>query len=297
MDPKFSCRIGRGLGEFGTDHITGEVGLPNQSGWLWEKDLKRTTLTKLREAFKAEYPVYGPTAYLGTGNQTVWKHDPNNEGENPQSVKLGQALPMPPDKNASAEPDEDAAEGESDGEADESGPEGGDGDDGPDDDDALGPAAGGGNAPGEPREQAQEESPEEAPKGGEAKSEKKKPKITLKVKGAGDGTYRDRREAHSEDEEPHPDHVRADDPQGAPEPKKKKKAAKAPAAPATPAGGKTQGRTTIKLAARKPAALKRAAADEDGEGQPGAKRQKRDRPGPAAGRKAAKKGSRNGSKK
>lgn len=269
-----------------------------------EKDLKGVTLAKLRDTFKEEYPEYAPTAYLGTGTQSVWKHDPNNEKENPESVELSRKLPMPPLKD-------DAAEDEADDEADGSDAEGENGDYGPDDDDTA--PGGGGNASDDDAPGDHDQGPGA---GGDAKP-KKKTKPSPKSKAANDGTYRDTRDVQSEDSEPDPENVREDNPEGAPV--KKKKPAKA-AAPNAAAGGGT-GKLTLKIGKRqladlqqkadkevagekeavaenevqKSSGMKRSVEEVEDEGneeneQPQAKKQKTAKAGRAAGKKGKKGG-------
>ena len=112
MFSNLSCRTAPRIGAIGDiDPITLGTGLPNRSGWLEESELPDgVTLERLREECKRQFPVYIPTFYLGPGKpfHSVWRHDPNNEEENPNSVRLGKELPIPPDRNAI---DEEAAPG------------------------------------------------------------------------------------------------------------------------------------------------------------------------------------------
>lgn len=109
MDPNGSCRIRRARGKLSAEPITVYqgigIGLPNQSGWMHDDDLpKNVTAGKVKEAFKEQYPNYGKTIYpVGSKTtQSVWKHDPNNSKLRERSIEISRALPMPPDKNATA---------------------------------------------------------------------------------------------------------------------------------------------------------------------------------------------------
>lgn len=104
MDPEGSCRIRRARGKVSAEPITDGIGLPNNSGWMLDKDLKRFgrdwTPGKLKARFKEQYPNYADTIYpvgASQATQSVWKNDPNSL---PHSIALSKMLPMPPDKNA-----------------------------------------------------------------------------------------------------------------------------------------------------------------------------------------------------
>lgn len=121
MDPEGSCRIRRARGMVSAEPITDGIGLPNNSGWMLDKDLKKygkdCTPGKLKARFKEEYPNYANTIYpvgASKATQSVWKNDPNSS---PAIIALSKALPMPPDRNATAvltKDDENAAAGSGD---------------------------------------------------------------------------------------------------------------------------------------------------------------------------------------
>lgn len=118
MDPEGSCRIRRARGKVSVEPVTGGIGLPNNSGWMLDKDLKKYgkdwTAGKLKARFKEEFPNYASTIYPvgdSKATQSVWKNDPNSSAA---IIKLSKALPMPPDRNATAvltKDDENAAAG------------------------------------------------------------------------------------------------------------------------------------------------------------------------------------------
>ncbi|KAI5458257.1 hypothetical protein BGZ63DRAFT_392997, partial [Mariannaea sp. PMI_226] len=72
-DPDRCCRIRNAVGE--------PENLPNRSGWLPEKTVRRK-LKDIKERFKKKYPAYQYTIYPTNpvdSNQSLWRSDPNNE--------------------------------------------------------------------------------------------------------------------------------------------------------------------------------------------------------------------------
>ena len=282
MDPNGSCRIRRGRGSVGD-------GLPNRSGWLNEGDLPAGQKAgKLKVAFWEKHPAYRLTMYpvTGQGTQSVWKHDPNNAKDNPESVRLGRELPIPPEKDASAAPGEETDLGTGEVEEQEEARSATIASEG-----AERPEADSGEEPSgkEAQKEVQRDSPGPGNQGGVDAKATRGPRIVLKNT---DKTWRDRGEELSEDVEPDPEAVKADDPREEESPRKKKKTAtKTAAAAAAPTGdGVSEAVQHPKVTLK----LKRA-AEGNGEDQPAPKKAKTSvqTTGDAAGKKrggGAKKG-------
>lgn len=259
MDPKGSCRIRPGRGSFGE-------GLPNRSGWMMESDLpKGERLGQIKTRVKKQYGQYSCTIYPVTGatTQSVWKHDPNNAAENPESVKAGRALPLPLDKGAIVPEEEERQESEE----EEAGEEAGDAENAPDNDDEK-------NVSGD---EAKEDNTEDlgpeaqiALEAGEAQPRKQiRLKIVSNKEKEKDKTYRDKGDANSEDEEPHPEAVKADAAQEGPAQRRKRRAAKAVASttPATTVAEKDDNKSPSGKG-------KRPAEEAEGEDEPKRKKAK-----------------------
>lgn len=111
MDPNGSCRIRRARGKLSDEVVTywkglpnDGIGLPNNSGWMKDEDVKRysskATPGTVKKEFRKQYPEYADTIYpIGNSKatQSVWSLDPNNSKN---SIAISNQLPMPPDKSA-----------------------------------------------------------------------------------------------------------------------------------------------------------------------------------------------------
>ncbi|SPO06153.1 uncharacterized protein DNG_08842 [Cephalotrichum gorgonifer] len=213
MDPNRSCRIRRAAGHVGRGrglNNAPEIGLPNRSGWLMEPDVKGK-LGVIKAEFKRKYPLYARTVYPMDGKCTnsVWREDPNNPMNEENWTR-----PWPPwsgtDRTLWPDLDEDPGEGVVEAPAGPEVREEGNGEEEAGDTEyrpGVNDEQEGDHDLDSGDEEVPTEEQVEVQGGGGASGKKKLAKPTVKDN---DGVWHDQGEVHSEDEEPHPEEVRAD---------------------------------------------------------------------------------------